>query len=286
MALIYPLSVYLKITQIYHANHLGVDFGWNDYPQGACNQPIIAAESGIVLDCADGYGNTYPSRRIYGNYVNISHDIKIGGKNVYTMYGHLLKGLTVKKGQRVRKGQVIGYMGNSGYSNGQHLHFELRIGSNAKANSIDPIEYLAIENEGLYVNPNSKEFERIKHRRTTVGTPVPRDTTKDQIEIVTSTLNARSEPKLSGSRLGYATMGIFNIYGETKSETDEYTWAEIESGVFVAEKEGVYTKKLPKETAASTFSVIFPYVSKGDKDYLLAVAKTLELDTVVNENKN
>lgn len=284
MNLIYPLSVYLKITQIYHSNHLGIDFGWNDYPQGACNQAIIAAESGTVVDCGDGYGNTYPNKRIYGNYVNIAHEGKINGKSAYTMYGHLLKGLVVKKGQYVRKGQVLGYMGNSGYSNGQHLHFELRIGANAKANSVDPLDYLAVENEGLFINPNSKAYDRIKHRFTTIGNPVPRDTTKDQIEVVTSTLNARSLPKLTGSRLGYATMGFFNLLSETKSETDAYTWAEIEPGVYVAEKEGVYTKFYPKESIASTFSVLFPYVSKGDKEYLVAVGKTLNLETQVTEN--
>jgi len=286
MALIYPLSVYLKITQIYHANHLGVDFGWNDYPQGACNQAIIAAESGTVVDCGDGYGNTYPSRRIYGNYVNIAHDAKVDGKSAYTMYGHLLKGIVVKKGQHVRKGQVIGYMGNSGYSNGQHLHFELRLGANSKSKSIDPLDYLAVENEGLFINSNSKAYNRIKHRKTTVGTPVPRDTTKDQIEVITPTLNARSAAKLTGSRLGYATMGIFNLLGETKSDSDSYAWAEIEPGVFVAEKEGIYTRYLPKETTASTFSVLFPCVSKGDKEYLVAVGKTLELETQVKETSN
>lgn len=284
MNLIYPLSVYLKITQIYHSNHLGIDFGWNDYPQGACNQAIIAAESGTVVDCGDGYGNTYPNKRIYGNYVNIAHEGKLNGKSVYTMYGHLLKGLVVKKGQYVRKGQVLGYMGNSGYSNGQHLHFELRIGANAKVNSVDPLDYLAVENEGLFINPNSKAFDRIKHRSTTIGIPVPRDTTKDQVEVIASTLNARSSPRLSASRLGYATMGIFNLLSETKSNTDAYTWAEIEEGVYVAEKEGVYTKMLPKESTAPTFSVLFPYVSKGDKEYLVTVGKTLELDTQVTEN--
>lgn len=285
MNLIYPLSVYLKITQIYHSNHLGIDFGWNDYPQGACNQAIIAVESGTVIDCGDGYGNTYPSKRIYGNYVNIAHEGKLNGKSIYTMYGHLLKGLVVKKGQYVRKGQVLGYMGNSGYSNGQHLHFELRIGANAKVNSVDPLDYLAVENEGLFINPNSKAFDRIKHRSTTIGIPVPRDTTKDQVEVIASTLNARSAPRLSASRLGYATMGIFNLLSETKSNTDAYTWAEIEKGVYVAEKEGVYTKMLPKESTAPTFSVLFPYVSYGDKEYLVTVGKTLELDTQVTENK-
>ena len=91
MNFIYPLSRYIKITQTYHSAHLGVDFGWND---GAYNhQPIVAIEDGYVVGCADGYSNTYPNQRIYGNYVNIKHD-----DNWFSMYGHLLKGLQRRLG--------------------------------------------------------------------------------------------------------------------------------------------------------------------------------------------
>lgn len=283
MNLIYPLSVYLKITQGYHSQHLGVDFGWNDYPQGSCNQAIIASESGTVVDTGDGYGNTYPNRRIYGNFVNIEHDDTLNGKKVYTIYAHLLKELIVKKGQHVRKGQVLGYMGNSGYSNGQHLHFELRVGSNRKICSIDPLDYLFIENPGLFVNSNTKFPDRIKRKETGIGTPVPRDTTKDQIEVITPTLNARQSGSLSGKILGHATMGIFNIQSE--SEMDNYTWAQIEPGIFIAEKEGAYTKRYAKETFATVYEVKFPEVSVGDKNYLVKVGDTLELKYEVSEKK-
>lgn len=282
MDLIYPLSVYLKITQGYHSQHLGVDFGWNDYPQGACNQGIISSEEGVVVDCADGYGNTYPNRRIYGNYVNIDHGT-YKGQRIFTMYGHLLKGIPVKKGQSVRKGQLIGYMGNSGYSNGQHLHFELRKGANLKANSVDPLNDLAIENQGLFVNPNTKFPDRIRYRQVGIGIPVPRDTTKDQIEVITPTLRARASAGLTGEVLGKANMGIFNILDEQK--VDGFTWAQIEEGVFIAEKEGVYTIRYGKQTTASLFKVVFPTVSLGDKNYLVKVGDTLQLKYEVSEKK-
>ena len=282
MDLIYPLSVYLKITQGYHSQHLGVDFGWNDYPQGACNQGIISSEEGVVVDCADGYSNTYPNRRIYGNYVNIDHGT-YKGQRIFTMYGHLLKGIPVKKGQSVRKGQLIGYMGNSGYSNGQHLHFELRKGANLKANSVDPLNDLAIENQGLFVNPNTKFPDRIRYRQVGIGIPVPRDTTKDQIEVITPTLRARASAGLTGEVLGKANMGIFNILDEQKA--DGFTWAQIEEGVFIAEKEGVYTTRYDKQTTASLFKVVFPTVSLGDKNYLVKVGDTLQLKYEVSEKK-
>lgn len=253
---------------------MGVDFGWNN---GIfCNQPIVAIEDGEVVGCADGYGNTYPSQRIYGNYVNISH-----GNGYWSMYGHLLKGITVKKGQRVRKGQVIGYMGNSGYSNGQHLHFELRKGSNTKISSVDPLGYLFVEDEAIYVNPDSKQYNRILHKKTTVGSPVPRDETRLQVEVITPTLNARAGYGLSAKRLGYATLGLYNVISE--KDADGYTWAEIEEGVYVAQKEGVYTKKYQPVENPTLYKVVFPTVSLGDKNALVQFGKGLMLEVKVTE---
>lgn len=269
---IFPLSTYLTITQGYKSSHLGNDFGWNSNPPGANGQAIIAAEAGTVKECADGYGNTYKSgRKIYGNYVIIDH-----GSNIYTVYGHLKTGLAVKKGQKVAKGQTLGYMGNSGYSNGQHLHFEIRVGGYSKSKyAKDPLNYLAIENEGLIVSARTSFPDRIKHRKTTVGTPVPRDETKDQLEIVTSTLNARSAPKLSGTRLGYVTRGIYNVI--SSSEADGYIWYEIEPSIFCASKEGSWTKFYAKPKDPDLFDVTFKSVGEGDKTYLEAIAKELKL---------
>ena len=58
--------------------------------------------------CGDGYGN----------YVWIAHP-----ENVYAIYAHLTHNVTVYPGQQVTKGQIIGYMGDSGSSTGTHLHF-------------------------------------------------------------------------------------------------------------------------------------------------------------------
>lgn len=273
MDFIYPLSRYIKITQIYWSSHLGVDFGWND---GAyCNQPILAIEDGIVVSCADGYVNTYPSQRIYGNYVCISH-----GSGWWSMYGHLEKGILVKQGQRVKKGDPIGRMGNSGYSNGQHLHFELRKGENRKSASIDPIDYLFIEDPTIYVNPNSKQIERIRYRKTTVGTPVGRDPSRNQVEILATTLNARNMPSLDGDRLGYITRGIYNILGT--SEANGFTWYEIEKGLFCASKEGDWTVFLPA-AAAPKYTVVFPEVTNGDKVTLCQLGDKLSLKYEVKE---
>ena len=272
MNFIYPLSRYIKITQVYWSQHLGLDFGWND---GAyCNQPIVAIEDGTVVGRADGYGNTYPNQRIYGNYVNISH-----GGGWWSMYGHLLKGICVKNSDKVKKGQVIGFMGNSGYSNGQHLHFELRKGSNAKANSIDPIPYLYVEDRNIYVNPSSKEYDLIKYRDLSPVPPVSRDALRDQIHVGLAFLNCRNKPSLKGDRLGFLAEGYYNVYED--AEADGYTWYRIGMDKWCA---GVDKVEFLKGKGVVTYKVTFPYVTYGDLEKLQEVATESQLRIIVEEN--
>lgn len=93
---------------------------------------IIAHSDGKVIQCKDGLGNMKGSGS-YGNYVKIDH-----GNGYCTLYAHMEKGLKVKNGQTVKKGQRLGYMGNSGDSYGGHLHFE--VWENGKR--INPTDYL------------------------------------------------------------------------------------------------------------------------------------------------
>ena len=75
--------------------------------------PVLAGAAGRV-DYAGRLGN-------YGNAVRITH-----GENISTLYGHL-HSFSVKPGQYVRRGEVIGAVGNTGRSTGPHLHYEVRI---------------------------------------------------------------------------------------------------------------------------------------------------------------
>lgn len=69
----------------------------------------------------------------YGNYVAIEHD-----NGMWTVYAHL-SAAGVSVGQRVKKGQVIGLIGNTGGSTGNHLHVEYRQGG-FKGEVIDPYQ--------------------------------------------------------------------------------------------------------------------------------------------------
>lgn len=93
--------------------------GANDYT-GYHGEPIYAAHNGVVIAATNGYGNTYQEKLyIGGNYV------KIKNGNLTTGYSHLSRSL-VREGQVVRTGDIIGEMGNTGYSTGTHLHFSVR----------------------------------------------------------------------------------------------------------------------------------------------------------------
>jgi murein DD-endopeptidase MepM/ murein hydrolase activator NlpD len=91
----------------YNKQHKGVDFGAR---QGT---PIMAAGDGIIVK-AGAQGS-------YGNYVRIEHS---GGYE--TAYAHLHGfGKGIKRGARVRQGDIIGYVGSTGRSTGPHLHYEV-----------------------------------------------------------------------------------------------------------------------------------------------------------------
>ncbi|MBW4484988.1 MAG: M23 family metallopeptidase [Tildeniella torsiva UHER 1998/13D] len=85
--------------------HEGVDFA------GPMGKPILATAEGVVVR-ADYNGG-------YGNHVRIDH-----GYNYETLYGHLSK-LEVNIGDRVKRGDIVGYLGSTGRSSGPHLHYSV-----------------------------------------------------------------------------------------------------------------------------------------------------------------
>ena len=98
--------------------HTGIDIA------AASGTAIWAADSGSVVYAAwiSGYGNT----------VAIDH-----GGGVSTLYAHQ-SSIAVGYGQKVKKGQLIGSVGSTGYSTGPHLHFEVRV----NGSPVDPMGYL------------------------------------------------------------------------------------------------------------------------------------------------
>ena len=109
-----------RIDPVYKTTkfHAGLDFA---APQGT---PIYATANGTV-EVAGNTGNGY------GNHVVINHGYGYG-----TLYGHMFR-VKVKPGQKVKRGEVIGYVGSTGKSTGPHCHYEVH----RNGDPVDPVYY-------------------------------------------------------------------------------------------------------------------------------------------------
>ena len=113
----------------------GIHNGIDIVGTGSTLDYIVAHSDGTVVQARNNYATNDRSGGSYGNYVLIRHN-----NGMYTLYAHMRYNfVTVKAGQAIKKGQVIGYMGNTGYAFGAHLHFEVRDKNN---NMIDPTKYI------------------------------------------------------------------------------------------------------------------------------------------------
>ena len=152
----YPVN-YIAITTYFKKGvHNGLDLGWNS-KHGGKNQPIYTVADGKVYSIKDND----KSGKSWGNYVKIKHS-----KGIYTLYAHLKNGIKVKKGQKVKQGDLLGHMGNTGKAAGNHLHYEYYKGGASTSYRVDPEKY-------TYVYPDqtvSKNKEAIKGLKYAEGT--------------------------------------------------------------------------------------------------------------------
>ncbi len=135
---IWPVAGFGTITAVFGQKgkywkngHTGIDIaGYNKAGERINGKPILACNSGTVIDI-----NTTNTKTGYGNYVTISH-----GGGISTLYAHMMpKSATVKKGDTVAKGQIIGYVGTTGNSTGYHLHLEFIV----NGTRVDPKLYVS-----------------------------------------------------------------------------------------------------------------------------------------------
>ncbi len=119
-----------QITTKFSAGHKAVDL----VRYKSQLDTIVAHSGGTVVFCQTGQKNNKfaVGNASYGNCVKIDH-----GRGYATLYAHLAT-VSVKLGDTVTQGQIIGTMGNTGRSFGAHLHFEVRLNNK----HIDPTPYL------------------------------------------------------------------------------------------------------------------------------------------------
>lgn len=124
---LWPVPHFYKVSSQFGPrggrHHDGIDI---PAPKGT---PIIAVDHGVVIYSNNGI-------RGYGNMIVLAHS-----EDVFTVYAHNRKN-KVSKGDKIKKGEVIAEVGNTGRSTGPHLHFEIRVKNKVR----NPAQYLSKRN--------------------------------------------------------------------------------------------------------------------------------------------
>lgn len=188
------------------------NFGWRDCPfhgrehhdgvdliSGTGNRNLFAIEEGyvhIVQNSNSGYGN-----RIWIRYPRINKSV---------MYAHCEK-IYSKKGDKVKKGDVVAYEGKTGNATGVHLHFGMTdIGSDT------------------WINPQTYDYEP-PYREDLIIKPVERDKNKYQLKVLGDGVKVKFYPSNDTETRGHVLKDkIYDIKGSAKNHGDWYQIDDIQ----------------------------------------------------------
>ena len=208
--MIYPIR-YIKITQYPHKNNdLSIDFGKE---KNVFNTPILACDDGIV--------KRIEYQKTGGNVIFI--DFNSGYR---ACYGHL-KNYIVNQNQRVEKGQIIGYMGQTGITTGPHLHFglyDITPNINYGPAKYDPLKILTVAQNQI-VDKETKEKYHLKYK----------DTNNDKKELYVYNVDeeglvVRNKPN------GFKTGELLQVGTKVLELEHSNNWTKINQGKWVYNK--------------------------------------------------
>mgnify|MGYP002516223425 FL=1 len=124
-------------------------------------KPIYAAESGYVDQLQYWDGKTVTGMQSYGNMVRLNHGQFDGGL-LQSRYAHMSR-ILVKQKQNVYRGQIIGYMGQTGNATGIHLHFEVIW----RGKRYNPLNWLDDDFVNKYASVANGAYKSVKRDSTT-----------------------------------------------------------------------------------------------------------------------
>jgi hypothetical protein len=179
-----------------------------------------------------------------------------------------------KVGAKFKQGEVYSHMGTAG-GVAKHCHLEVQRGKFIMPtkyvktpygnvykldNALEPFKALFLhEGDLIKYSPYSWEVAPM-----TVGTPVERNEYVNQIEVISTILNARKTPSLKGERLGYITPGIYNIIGT--AEADGYVWYEVEKDMWIAYNKDWETLLPKKDTEVEVLKKLLEEEKKKNEN--------------------
>lgn len=200
-----PLN-FMGITQKKSLNHKGIDLGWNS-KYGGKNAPVFAPDDGYIV--VREYQAT-------GGYVlGLYHP----QYNVTSEFGHLKKGsLLVKVGDKIKKGQQLANMGNTGSENGKklpfHLHYGIYKGKGLKYGLfsawLDPTKYL-----NLYDGQKEAESTLVKLNHTKKVTAKNGLNIRDKASVkgkIVRTAKYNEQVECYGNKKGWELVDNFKKY--------------------------------------------------------------------------
>ena len=222
--------------------HNGLDIGWNT--DVYCN--ILACQDGTVVQVIN---NDVSGNR--GNGVVLQHDYE-DGTHRWTSYIHLKNPTTLKVGQQVKQGDVVGIRGGSPYIDGKpkygiHLHLYATAAvktaytwDTLKANVLDPLPLLYrgknIKYNVLVGKMSEKPF--VEDAIVEVVNPSPRNPLVNQLLEKSDCLRVRTAPNFSGSVIGYLKQNKFYNWYET-AKAEDYVWYKIADNQWCAKTDSM-----------------------------------------------
>lgn len=246
------------------------DLNWISVKHGGRNHALqINASTGSVLPNCTGY--------VHGRWLEMGENEKrlcLNNAWVYWSYNDgYQRGQTPKLGailvwscqgkaghvaicEKVNQQTGVPTFSNSNYS-----------GTRFYTKTVDPHKWPSGYTFLGYIYPDQDFVD-------TIGTPVQRDESRDQVQVLIKNLNARSFASVNADRLGYMTPGIYNILGTAKAGS--FVWYNVEPGVWFAYSRG-WADLLPAEKK-ELYDISITGVSKGDAAAIKQLCTDLALD--------
>lgn len=214
MATNIPLTGSFKVTCEYKRKGTEWIAGWHTGIDLVGSDTIYATCDGIVV-------RIEKNDKSYGNFIVIK---ATDGK--YHWFCHLAR-IDVNINQNVTRVSKIGIMGDTGNTTGKHLHYEIRNASNKYADTVNPAEYMGIQNKvGTY---NSNDYQ------------INETVTQGELKTLARNTNLRSKPTTKSDAILYLENTTLYVLEKSVAEADGYTWDKVR--IRVNGKEGYMINK-------------------------------------------